>query len=154
MAYNSDEEEMVPFSFMCPVFVFPPRAGGSQLVRLIAIEYTVHTINARPFRLSLFSARPLPLLREALRQRVQLMHLGLSHISSSFWIRTSTLSIKAVSEKRFFAVWMKFIYIADIASFVRHGGYVHRVFFCSLFTRFAASFSLFEIVLLLLCCLI
>ena len=51
MAYNSDEEEMVPdllrshmkkLNFMCLVFMFPPRAGGCQLVhRVLVIPHNV-----------------------------------------------------------------------------------------------------------------
>ena len=109
------KSHMQSLNFTCQVFMFGRRVSYTEH-GFKANEYTVHTINECLIWLSLFSARPPPLPLGDLRQRVQLMNLGLSHISSSFWIKTSTLSTKAASQKRFFAVWLTFIYIADIAS--------------------------------------
>ena len=70
MAYNSDEEEMVPEGLVDVAhaiveFHVPGicQAGANSYTKhgLIAIEHTVHTFNICLVWLSLFSVRPPPL---------------------------------------------------------------------------------------------
>ena len=42
--------------------------------------------------------------------------------------------------------WVKFFFIVDIASLCNMVVHVHRDVFCPLFTRFAAKFSILDIV--------
>ena len=105
MSYNSDEVEMVPerlvgvaraiVEFHVPG-IYVSALGRPVPTRTPRMDSPPSSTPSTPLTFALFGL--FLLARPPLWQCVRQMHLGLSHISSSFWIRTSTFHKGSVKE--------------------------------------------------------